>query len=170
MANWRVPGPQRLLLVVSLCLLTFSLLFFLPISNFVSVNRDNGLESTTAEPTPTTAITSPDDPVRACFVILVRNSELNGIASTIRQIEQRFNQKYQYPYVFLNDDYFTQEFVDTTSALTTAETRYGKVDDQMWGYPPYIDQDLAAKNRAEMAKMNIPYAESESYRHMCRYS
>ncbi|KAI8148594.1 nucleotide-diphospho-sugar transferase [Fennellomyces sp. T-0311] len=169
MANWRVPGPQRLLLVVSLCLLTVSLLFFLPISNFVSLNQDKGLENPTAEPTPPTAVTSPDDPVRACFVILVRNSELGGIASTIQQIEKRFNQKYQYPYIFLNDDYFTQEFVDTTSALTPAETRYGKVDDQMWGYPPFIDQDVAAKNRAEMAKLGIPYAESESYRHMCRF-
>ncbi|KAI9499717.1 nucleotide-diphospho-sugar transferase [Zychaea mexicana] len=183
MNNWRVAGRQRLLLVGTLALLTISLLFFLPVSNFVSLNgaeEQNGLDSTTAAPEspvlpaqpPVDAPLSdfkPDDPVRACFVILVRNRELNGIVGTIEQIEQRFNKKYQYPYIFLNDDDFTQDFIDTTSALTTAGTRYGKLDSQMWGYPPFIDQNLAADKRAEMAKLGIPYAESESYRHMCRF-
>lgn len=72
-----------------------------------------------------------NEPVRACFVVLVRNSELEGIKSTIRQIEERFNKKFNYPYVFLNDDYFTDDFVEETSALTSAQTNYGKVDQQV---------------------------------------
>lgn len=107
--------------------------------------------------------------MRAAFVVLVRNSELGGIVSTIRQVEQRFNSKFNYPYVFLNDDYFTQEFIDMTSALTKAETYYGKVDEQMWGYPSFINQTFAAEQRQAMAQLGVPYADSESYRHMCRY-
>ena len=184
MNNWRVAGKQRLLLVVALGLLTISLLFFLPVSNLSSISSEEQQQKeldVTAAPEqeqqkPSTyepieaplASFEPDDPVRACFVILVRNRELDGIASTIRQIEERFNKKFQYPYVFLNDDDFTQEFKDTTSSLTTADTRYGKLDNQMWGYPSFINQSLAADNRAEMAKSGVPYAESESYRHMCR--
>lgn len=111
-----------------------------------------------------------DEPVRACFVVLVRNEELNGIASTIRQVEERFNKKFNYPYIFLNDNTFTPEFINVTSALTSAETRYGKLDEQMWGYPSFINQQYAAEKRAELAQMGIPYADSESYRHMCRFA
>ncbi|KAI8072485.1 nucleotide-diphospho-sugar transferase [Gongronella butleri] len=110
-----------------------------------------------------------DDPVRACFVILVRNNELDGIKSTIAQVEQTFNRKFNYPYVFLNDDYFTDEFIEQTSAMTNAPVSYGKLDSQMWGYPSHINLTYAAEQRTEMAKMEIPYAGSESYRHMCRF-
>ncbi|CAM0139111.1 unnamed protein product [Umbelopsis sp. WA50703] len=112
---------------------------------------------------------SPDDPVRACFVVLVRNSELNGLLSSIRQLEDTFNRKFNYPYVFLNDDEFTPEFKDLTSAATSAKVEYGKVDAQMWGYPSFINQTLAAESRNQMAVTGIPYGGSESYRHMCRF-
>ncbi|KAI9275180.1 nucleotide-diphospho-sugar transferase, partial [Helicostylum pulchrum] len=112
---------------------------------------------------------SNNDPVKACFVVLVRNRELDGIASTIRQIEKTFNGKFGYPYVFLNDDEFTPEFIETTSALTKSQTKYGKIDHQMWGYPDHINKTYATECRNEMTKLNIPYADSESYRHMCRF-
>src|SRR4051794_22915598 len=38
--------------------------------------------------------------VKACFVILVRNSDLSDMRWTIRPLEARFNSKYNYPYVF----------------------------------------------------------------------
>lgn len=46
----------------------------------------------------------------ATFVILARNSDLNGTVQSIYQIEERFNRKHRYPYVFLNDEPFTEEF------------------------------------------------------------
>ena len=49
-------------------------------------------------------------PVKACIVVLVRNSELDGILSTMTQLEKTYNSKFNYPYVFLNDDDFTEEF------------------------------------------------------------
>ncbi|KAJ2574540.1 hypothetical protein GGH95_003890, partial [Coemansia sp. RSA 1836] len=59
-------------------------------------------------------------PVRAAFVVLVRNSELPGMKQAMRQIEDRFNNKFNYPYVFLNDVPFTDEFVAETTAMTRA--------------------------------------------------
>lgn len=108
------------------------------------------------------------DPMSACFVVLVRNSELDGIASSMKQLESTFNSKFNYDYVFLNDDDFTPEFIETTSSLTNSKTKYGKLDSQMWGYPSFINTTYAAECRAEMQKTGVPYAESESYRHMCR--
>ena len=46
----------------------------------------------------------------ATFIILARNSELEGAIRTVRSIEDRFNRNYRYPYVFLNDEPFTDDF------------------------------------------------------------
>ncbi|SAM00973.1 hypothetical protein [Absidia glauca] len=119
--------------------------------------------------TPPITTTNNNEPMRACFVVLVRNNELQGIKNTVIQIEARFNKRFHYPYVFLNDDYFTDEFVQEISSLTTAQVNFGKVDQQMWGYPSYINQTYAASQRADLAAQGVPYADSESYRHMCRF-
>jgi hypothetical protein len=46
----------------------------------------------------------------ATFVILARNSDLEGTIRAVRSIEDRFNRDYRYPYVFLNDEEFTDDF------------------------------------------------------------
>lgn len=46
----------------------------------------------------------------ATIVMLVRNSELEGALDSVRQLEDRFNRKHGYPYVFLNDVAFTENF------------------------------------------------------------
>jgi alpha 1,2-mannosyltransferase len=106
--------------------------------------------------------------VKAAFVILARNSDLNGIRSSIRQIEDRFNRNFNYPYVFLNDESFTDEFKDKTSSLTKSQIYYGKLDHESWGYPDHINQTKAAECRKDMEERRIIYGGSESYRHMCR--
>jgi alpha 1,2-mannosyltransferase len=65
--------------------------------------------------------------VKAAFVILTRNNELDALRKTMQQLEARFNNKFNYPYVFLNDVEFTDEFKELTSSLTNAETKYGKI-------------------------------------------
>ena len=39
-----------------------------------------------------------------------RNSDLNGVVSSMKQVEDRFNKKFQYPYVFLNENPFEDGF------------------------------------------------------------
>ena len=41
---------------------------------------------------------------------VARNSDLNGVMSSMKQLEDRFNKKFGYPYVFLNDELFNDEF------------------------------------------------------------
>lgn len=59
---------------------------------------------------PPEAVYSPDRKANATFVMLVRNSDLPGIMSSMKQIEDRFNRKFNYPYVLLNDEPFTEDF------------------------------------------------------------
>ncbi|KAI9277719.1 nucleotide-diphospho-sugar transferase [Umbelopsis sp. AD052] len=107
--------------------------------------------------------------VKAAFVVLVRNRELDDLRSSMRDMEATFNYKYNYPWIFLNEEPFTEEFINLTTSMTKANVSYGLVGKEHWGYPPWIDQDLAKLKRKEMADQGIIYGGSESYRHMCRY-
>lgn len=109
-----------------------------------------------------------DNRVKACYVVLVRNSELDGIIPTMRQIEDTFNKKYNYPYVFLNNEPFTPEFMNKVRLSTNSDVLFGEIDQSMWGYPNHINQTYAAERRKEMEMQGVPYGSSESYRHMCR--
>ncbi|KAI7864813.1 nucleotide-diphospho-sugar transferase [Spinellus fusiger] len=106
---------------------------------------------------------------KAAFVILARNRELSGVRRSMRQIEDRFNHKFNYPYVFLNDNTFSKDFKSFTSSLTKADTFYGKIDASMWGYPDHINQTYAAECRQDYENKQVIYGGSESYRHMCRF-
>ncbi|CAG8800683.1 40148_t:CDS:2, partial [Gigaspora margarita] len=111
-----------------------------------------------------------DTRLNGVIIVLVRNSELHQLRKTMRSFEDRWNKKYNYPYVFLNDQNFTQEFMTMTTVLTSAETYYGLIPGYMWGYPPWIDQARAAETRRQMGFRHILYGDSESYRHMCRFN
>ena len=68
------------------------------------------IDDTVAEPEPTAASGDRPTLANATFVMLCKNGELEGVISSVRQIEDRFNRFYGYPWVFLNDQPFTDEF------------------------------------------------------------
>jgi alpha 1,2-mannosyltransferase len=103
---------------------------------------------------------------KACYVVLARNSELEDWIFSMRQLEARFNNRHNYPYVFLNDEEFSTEFKDRVRNLTDAKVEFGLIPPEHWGYPDYVDPRKAAQNRIDSADMI--YGSSESYRHMCR--
>jgi alpha 1,2-mannosyltransferase len=103
---------------------------------------------------------------KAAFVVLVKNEELEEMVSSIQKLEKKFNKNYNYPYVFLNDKNFTQEFKDTIKQHTSAEVKFGFVPQEHWSIPSWIDQ---SKMRNIWDKLEYPHGKSESYRHMCRF-
>ncbi|KAH0565421.1 alpha-1,2-mannosyltransferase KRE2 [Trichoglossum hirsutum] len=107
--------------------------------------------------------------VNATFVTLARNSDTWDIARSIRQVEDRFNRKFHYDWVFLNDEPFDENFKKVTTALVSGTTKYGVIPKEHWSFPDWIDQNKAAKVREEMSEKKIIYGDSISYRHMCRY-
>ncbi len=44
--------------------------------------------------------------------MLARNDEVDGAARSIQALEDRFNHKYHYPWIFLNDVPFDQTFIE----------------------------------------------------------
>ncbi|KAJ1773331.1 alpha-1,2-mannosyltransferase ktr1 [Coemansia sp. RSA 1813] len=107
-------------------------------------------------------------PVRAAFVILVRNSELHDLRATVRQLEDQFNKRHHYAYVFLNNEPFTEEFKQAMEWATTGDCHFGLVPYEHWSMPPWVDRVRARRTMAMMAD-KVPYGDSESYRKMCRY-
>ena len=107
--------------------------------------------------------------MNATFVTLARNGDIWEIARSIRQVEDRFNRKFHYDWVFLNDKPFDATFKKVTSSLVSGNTFYGEIPKEHWSFPSHIDQDKARKVREDMAQRKIIYGDSVSYRHMCRF-
>ncbi|KAG8967528.1 alpha 1,2-mannosyltransferase 2.4.1 [Tulasnella sp. 425] len=87
----------------------------------------------------------------AAFVILARNSELNGVLQSIKMMEDRFNRNFGYPYVFLNEQPFTSDFIKWiflyTSDIISTKAEYGVIPPEHWYQPEWIDEERAAKGR-----------------------
>ena len=112
---------------------------------------------------------APGPRMNATFVTLARNSDVWEISKSIRDVEDRFNRRYNYDWVFLNDKPFDSTFKKITTSLVSGNTYYGQIPQEHWSFPEWIDQDKAAKVRQDMAERKIIYGDSISYRHMCRY-
>ena len=126
-------------------------------------------DTTPHSKTPELAETAPGERMNATFVTLARNSDVWEISRSIRQVEDRFNRRYHYDWVFLNDNEFDEQFIKVTTALVSGKTRYGKIPSDHWSYPEFIDQQKAKEAREDYGRRKIIYGDSVSYRHMCRY-
>lgn len=110
------------------------------------------------------------DKVYDVLLSLVRNSELKAMIDTIERFEKSFNAKYQYPWWFLNDEEFTDEFKQAVESRVSGGARFIKIPTELWSYPSKIDQERAASCREKYAKQKVMYGSSESYRFMCRFN
>ncbi|KAJ1913051.1 hypothetical protein H4219_005368 [Mycoemilia scoparia] len=109
-------------------------------------------------------------PVRenAVFAILVRNGELGSLVESLKQLEEKFNKRFHYPYVLLNEQPFTEEFKAGIKEVVSGKVEFGLIPSEHWSYPAWIDQEKA--RLARVAMKNVIYGGSEPYRHMCRFN
>ncbi|EPX74385.1 alpha-1,2-mannosyltransferase [Schizosaccharomyces octosporus yFS286] len=105
----------------------------------------------------------------ATLLTLARNSELYEIVNTVLNYENKFNGIYQYPWVFLNDEPFSDKFKNTITRLTSGPTYFGEIPKEQWDMPESIDVGRAEASWGEMAMRGIIYGGKKSYRQMCRY-
>ncbi|KIK69898.1 glycosyltransferase family 15 protein [Collybiopsis luxurians FD-317 M1] len=106
----------------------------------------------------------------ATFAILARNGDIDGVVRSVREIEDRFNRRFMYPYVFLNDEEFSEEFKERVSILTSSKVEFGLIPKEHWVQPSSIDEEKAEASRNSMVKAGVIYAGSVSYRNMCRFN
>jgi len=113
----------------------------------------------------------------ATFVLLARNSDLVGVLNSMQSAEDRFNRYYNYPWVLLNEEPFTEEFKEyvyvhstsfppltfifcvyrRVSVLTRAPISFGLIPKEHWFQPDWIDEERARAGRQKMMAQRIIY-------------
>jgi len=88
----------------------------------------------------------------------------------MKQMEDRFNKQYDYPYVFLNEEPFSDQFKKETTEITGSPTYYGFIPHDHWFQPDWIDEEKASAARKAMDAAKVIYGGSLPYRNMCRYN
>ncbi|KAK9358126.1 glycosyl transferase, partial [Lipomyces starkeyi] len=106
----------------------------------------------------------------ATFFSLVRNSELDQMLSSIREVQDRFNIRFGYDWVFANDKPFTKKFMTTIRSYLTSGTPQFVTIPKNVSYPNWVDKDRAAESRRDAENRRVAYGGCESYRHMCRFN
>lgn len=110
------------------------------------------------------------DRINAAFITLARNSDLNNLAPTIRSVEDRFNSKFHYDWVFINNDEFSPEFKKQILNLCSGNVTFERVPEEYWTYPTDHSFDMRkAYNNRLKSRTKMPYGGSENYRFMCRF-
>ncbi|GAA5951612.1 hypothetical protein JCM10213_005417 [Rhodosporidiobolus nylandii] len=106
----------------------------------------------------------------AAFTILSRNSDVWEVVSAMQSLLDRCEKCRPYPWVFLNDEPFNDEFKRATSSVAYGACHYGLVPKEHWEEPAWIDEKRASEERKKMeeAQRSI-YGGSKTYRRMCRY-
>jgi hypothetical protein len=81
---------------------------------FIDVPDDGPVDP---EPSPAShpvipVVQPPPKPERenATLLMLTNNWEMDGALRVVEQLEERFNREYKYPWIFLNDQPFSEEF------------------------------------------------------------
>ncbi|KAJ7211167.1 glycosyltransferase family 15 protein [Mycena pura] len=102
----------------------------------------------------------------ATLLMLARNSDLEGAMSSVSQLEEKFNKHCNYPWVFLNEEPFTDAFKWAMGNVTKASVSFGQVPREHWFQPDWVDEDLARAGRDKMVEQGIIYAGSVPYRNI----
>ena len=105
----------------------------------------------------------------ATLMIMAKNQDLRGVLYTMRQIEEKFNSKFHYPYVILNDGEFKENFIDRVTKMTTSKVYFEKIEPEHWNQPDWIDSSKQKSQMKVLKQQNIAYANKVSYHNMCRY-
>ncbi|ODV97820.1 hypothetical protein PACTADRAFT_47671 [Pachysolen tannophilus NRRL Y-2460] len=106
----------------------------------------------------------------ATLFSLVRNSELKGIVPVIIQIEEKFNNKFHYPWTFLNDEPFTDDFKTEVLKHTKSNCFFEVIPKEYWNKPSHIDPEKEKKGIKKLQEAGVPYADKDSYHNMCRFN
>ena len=117
---------------------------------------------------------APDNPnsdrINATLLALVRNNELKDMLMSVRDLERTFNRKFNYPWLFLNDEPFTEEFKAGIRAATKAQVTFDLVPKDHWDVPSWINDDLYRESVQVLKEQKVQYMEKKSYHQMCRWN
>ncbi|KAK6427936.1 putative mannosyltransferase ktr4, partial [Oleoguttula sp. CCFEE 5521] len=112
--------------------------------------RDPNLDDTGEPPEPLHRVQgnnyAPDnknsDRINATLLSLVRNEEMKDLVQSMQDLERTWNHKFNYPWTFINDVPFTEEFKTEIQKHTKAECRFHTIPEEHWAVPSWINEEL----------------------------
>ncbi|KAH3661601.1 hypothetical protein OGAPHI_006449 [Ogataea philodendri] len=108
--------------------------------------------------------------MNAAFVVLARNSEVDGVVSSMKSLERHFNQWFNYPWIFLNNERFSHEFKKRVSEVSSGPVRFGVVTPPKWNFKEQKSDPVYFKEAVEsQGDRCIMYGNTASYHNMCRF-
>ncbi|CDR47761.1 CYFA0S37e00342g1_1 [Cyberlindnera fabianii] len=108
-------------------------------------------------------------PVRATFVSVIEENDLWPIVDSIKQVQDRFNNKFNYDWVFLSRTELSEEFKSQTSSAITGNTKFGLIPERYSDYPEWINSDDAKDAFRAMNENSLIPGDSASIRFDNRY-
>ena len=112
--------------------------------------------------------TNSSNRINACIFILVKNDDLKDLIHTIKQFDKQLNHKYNYPYVLINDQEFTDEFKNKIRKNTNSVVEFGIIPSEQWKIPEWINMK-ELEIRLNTTLKTLRYGTQMNYHHMCRY-
>lgn len=105
----------------------------------------------------------------AGFVVLAKNSDIHDVVKSMISLERHFNQWYDYPWVFLNDEPFSDKFKSTVSKYTNGQIEFGEIAKEDWEFPSNVNSKEFNEYINGQGDRGILYGNSPSYHKMCRF-
>ncbi|KAF7318570.1 Glycosyltransferase family 15 protein [Mycena chlorophos] len=103
--------------------------------------------------------------------MLTRNVDMWDALTSVRALEDRFNRRHHYPWVFLNDEEFSEEFMRRARALLPESTvSFGLIPKEHWNQPDWIDVGRQNAAMKTMQSRNVKYGGNLAYHNMCRFN
>ncbi|KZS90708.1 glycosyl transferase [Sistotremastrum niveocremeum HHB9708] len=155
---------------------TYQDLYFSSPSSQCHVSSPKSTTNSTLSQTEDPKFSSPQSPpprkANATLIMLARNKEIYQAISSVKHMEDRFNRALPspYPWIFLNEEPFTEEFKERIRDVVSGEVEFGLIPKEHWFQPEDIDEKRAYRGRWELIMKGIIYADSVSYRNMCRFN
>jgi mannosyltransferase len=111
---------------------------------------------------------------RAALIMLARNTDVAAARSSVERIERHFNRWFHYPFVFLNNEPWSDEFRDTMRGAIgggdpARDVRFEVLPNGTWGFPEGVDVDAARASMRAQESSGLRYGGVEGYHHMCRF-
>ncbi|KAK6411578.1 putative mannosyltransferase ktr4 [Oleoguttula sp. CCFEE 5521] len=140
--------------------------------------RDPNLDDTGEPPEPLHRVQgnnyAPDnrssDRINATLLSLVRNEEMKDLVQSMQDLERTWNHKFNYPWTFINDVPFTEEFKTEIRKQTKAECRFHTIPEEHWAVPSWINEELFVESANILKEQGVQYAHMKSYHQMCRWN
>ncbi|ODQ80931.1 glycosyltransferase family 15 protein [Babjeviella inositovora NRRL Y-12698] len=101
----------------------------------------------------------------AAFVLIAKNEDLARILQTIRHMEDRFNRRFHYDWVFLGTEEFSLEFKETITAYTSGAIKYSRIPADQWTVSPGINKpDFEKQLAAHVEETTLAHDIQEMYK------